>query len=252
VAERGPGALDHPRHDLELIARVAAGDGTAADARAASTLREACADCRNLDADLRAVAVATRELRSAAVAAAPRDFRLTAADAARLRRRGLGRLLEPRGWAGSRGMGRLGGGLVAIGLVGLVFGSGIVGTFGGLGAGAALPAAVPAYSASTPAATAATAATAGTAKDNATDGSVLAPVQTGLALQPAPSASRTQSARAAASVPSGPGAGPTTAGARDQSASGSPANPVPYVFLAAVAVGLGLLVAARYGRPAGR
>jgi hypothetical protein len=236
--------VDHARHDLELIARVAAGDGSAADARSAAALREACADCRSLDADLRALAAATRALRGAVAPAAPRDFRLTAADAARLRQRGLGRLFGRRGSTSTRGMGRFGGGLVAIGLVGLVFGSGVVGSFegfGGLGTGGAQPAAIPA---STTAST--RAASTGGQKDNATEDMVLAPVQTGLALQPAPSAS---------AVPErglgGPGAGQASDGARDGSASGSRANPLLFASLAALVVGLGLMLAARTGRRAG-
>jgi hypothetical protein len=229
--------MDHPRHDLELIARVAAGDGSEAEARSAALLRNACADCRLLDADLRAIAAGTTELRGAAASMAPRDFRLSPADAARLRRRGVWLLGRP-GAAINRGMGRFGGGLVAIGLVGLVFGSGLVGGLGAPGLGGGQPAALPAPSAGPTAGTS-------TGKDSS-EGMVLAPAQTAPVVAPPPSPSVAQGRTA-----SGSGAGQSTTGARDDSGYGTPANPVLYVSLAALVVGLGLLVAARNGRRAG-
>lgn len=125
-------SVGHDGHDLELIARVAAGDGSPTEVQAAETLRLECTGCRELDADLRAIALSTRALATATEAVrAPRDFRITPRDAARLRGRRLGDLFPAR----------LGGGLVALGLVGILFGSGILGVFPGLGsAGAAAPA----------------------------------------------------------------------------------------------------------------
>ena len=146
-------------------------------------------------------------------------------------------------------MGRFGSGLVAIGLVGLVFGSGLVGPLGGLGAGGGQPAAAPAYSAGTPAASAAGGGVA-TEKDNATEGLVLAPAQTGTALAPAPYVGATQTDRAGSAAGSGYDQG--SSGARDESSPVGPANPVVFVSLSALAVGLGLILAGRNGRRARR
>lgn len=130
----------HDRHDLELVARLAAGDRGPGEAVAARDLLAACDACASLAADLRAIATATREVGSAAVraasvasagsAVAPRDFRLTVADAARLRRRGFlgraGRSAWPAGLA--RG---IGGALAILGLVGLVVSAGLPAFSGG-------------------------------------------------------------------------------------------------------------------------
>lgn len=140
----------HDHHDLDLVARFAAGDlgsgAAAAAAAAAHDLLAACEACSALAADLRAIATATRELGSAAERAAsaastasalaPRDFRLTAADAARLRRRGFlgragraGRALVPAWPAGlARGVG---GALATLGLVGLLVSLGLPAFSGG-------------------------------------------------------------------------------------------------------------------------
>jgi len=136
--------VDHAGHDLERIARVAAGDGSVTDDRAAAELRAECAECARLDADLRAIATGLRELGgSSSVAPAPRDFRLTAADAARLRPAGLRGLLQGL-WIGGVGVAarsRIGSGLVAIGIIGVLIGSGLPGgstaggpAFGAIGA----------------------------------------------------------------------------------------------------------------------
>ena len=114
-------AGSHATHDLDLIARAAAGDLASGEATSARELLASCPVCVATAGDLRAIAAATRELRSVAgqIAAAPtpRDFRLTETDAARLRRRrwfGLGGL-TPAGRA--RG---LGGALATLGLAGLL------------------------------------------------------------------------------------------------------------------------------------
>ncbi len=107
-------------HDETLIARLAADDldeRETADARAQIA---GCPACAALDADLRSIIAATAAL------PAPRrtrDFQLTAADAARLRRTGwrrlLGRFGDPR-LAVTR---PLAAGFVALGIAGLVFAS---------------------------------------------------------------------------------------------------------------------------------
>jgi hypothetical protein len=127
----------HDRHDLELVARLAADDLGSGEEVAARDLLATCEACAALAADLRAIATATRELGSAVVraasaasAVAPRDFRLSAADAARLRRRGfLGRVAvstRPAGW--TRGVG---GALTTLGLVGLLVSAGLPALSGG-------------------------------------------------------------------------------------------------------------------------
>jgi hypothetical protein len=107
-------------HDETLIARLAAGDLTEAEARDARALVASCPACAQLETDLRSIIAATAGL------PAPRrtrDFRLTHADAARLRRTGwrrlLGRFGDPR-LAFTRPLAT---GLVALGIAGLVFAS---------------------------------------------------------------------------------------------------------------------------------
>jgi hypothetical protein len=131
------------------VARLAAGDLGPGETAAARELLATCDACAALAADLRAIATATRELGSAAVRAAsatsaasagsarspiaPRDFRLTAADAARLRRRGI---LRRAGVAAAGAAGPLrgaGGALATLGLVGLLVSAGLPALSGGAG-----------------------------------------------------------------------------------------------------------------------
>ena len=135
-----PTRANHDRHDLELVARLAAGDLGPGETLAARDLLATCDACAALAADLRAIATATRELGSAAAraasgssaasAVAPRDFRLTAADAARLRQPGfLGRAGVSAWPAGvARGVG---GALATLGLVGLLVSAGLPAFSGG-------------------------------------------------------------------------------------------------------------------------
>src|SRR6516162_2550150 len=76
----------HDRHDLMLVAALAAGDATGREREAAEALVASCADCAQLHADLQAIGTAT-----AALPPVPRtrDFRLSETDTARLR---------PSGW----------------------------------------------------------------------------------------------------------------------------------------------------------
>jgi hypothetical protein len=80
-----PAHADHRQHDLVLISGLAADDLTAADQSMATALTESCADCRALRDDLLTIAQATRDLPAQR---APRDFRITADQAARLTRTG--------------------------------------------------------------------------------------------------------------------------------------------------------------------
>ncbi len=127
-------AMPHDLHDVERVAASAAGDADAAIAAQLDRLLAACGECRALVADLRAIASATRAL-SAVQPAAPRDFRLAPADAARLGRRSVGVSMS----SALRGLtGRLGTGMIAAGIVGVVLaGSGLsLGVGGGATAGA--------------------------------------------------------------------------------------------------------------------
>lgn len=143
MADRSARAADHASHDLELVARAAAGDLAASEAIAGRDLLAACPACAAIASDLRAIASATRTLPDAAARSArlhaPRDFRLSPADAARLRRRGflgLGRRLAGLGFGG-RAQG-FGGALVSLGLVGLLVSAGVPALFGGAAGGLAI------------------------------------------------------------------------------------------------------------------
>ena len=109
-------ASRHPRHDRILIAAAVDRDRGARPPRVRALLAT-CLECARLYADLLALALA---LPSAATTARPRDFTLTAADAARLRPRGL------RRWLGLIGTSRdtltrpLAIGFTTLGLAGLL------------------------------------------------------------------------------------------------------------------------------------
>jgi hypothetical protein len=110
----------HPTHDVELIAGWAAGDLDANERSRAVALVGACPDCATLAADLQAITAAMTTLRYGSDTL-HRDFRLSAADAERLRSgSGLRRWLRPL--AGSSfGFARpLGSIVTAVALVGLV------------------------------------------------------------------------------------------------------------------------------------
>ena len=116
--ERGPDA--HAGHDAFLIAQFAAGDVDTRDRQAAERLIESCTDCAELAGDLRLIALATAEL---PVPARPRDFTLTADQAARLRGTSWRSLANRLAWVRG-GFGRtLAAGLTTIGLAGLLIGT---------------------------------------------------------------------------------------------------------------------------------
>ena len=81
----------HAGHDPLLIVAFLDDDLPAAERAAVETILATCPDCAALEADLVALATATRELPTPA---RPRDFRLTVADAERLAAASLG---EPTG-----------------------------------------------------------------------------------------------------------------------------------------------------------
>jgi hypothetical protein len=127
VADGVTGPMDpltnpHDRHDLLLIAAHASGDLAGRDLAQADELVASCPDCALLYGDLRAIVSATAALPTVE---RPRDFRLTPADAARLRPAGWRRAV---GWLRGDSAARRGGalrplaiGLTTLGLVGLVF-----------------------------------------------------------------------------------------------------------------------------------
>lgn len=129
----------HDRHDRELIARAAAGDASPVEETTTRELMATCSDCTSLYGDLLALALAMRETAtSVAAVTAPRDFRLSPSDAARLGRRG------PFGWVpdslrvtGAGARGRLATSLMTLGLVGLLVSAGGPALFGGGGGGQA-------------------------------------------------------------------------------------------------------------------
>jgi hypothetical protein len=84
----------HAEHDLLLVAAHAAGDVDQAQRSAAEALLAGCADCRELAADLQAIAAATSALPAPA---RTREFTLRPEDAARLRPRGWRRLAAALG-----------------------------------------------------------------------------------------------------------------------------------------------------------
>jgi hypothetical protein len=151
VADHPLGIAPHVAHDLELIARVAAGDGTEVDSGRARALLAACPECRALDADLRSIASSVRALAAQdAGVRAPRDFRLTPEVATRLRPAGLGiggLLRDGIRTAFGSVRGRVGGGVVAIGLIGILFGSGLGASPSGFATTGAAPTTGPAPSA---------------------------------------------------------------------------------------------------------
>lgn len=128
-------AARHALHDEELVAALAAGDvDDPADAERARSFVDRCATCRELHDDLRlirsAVQVSGTAAQRAATSAAPRDFRLTAEDAARLRPgSAVARAGALLGWRGRLRLGvatfgrPLGAGLATLGVAGLLIGS---------------------------------------------------------------------------------------------------------------------------------
>lgn len=127
----------HDQHDPALIAGLLDRDRglamSASDLAAAMARLDDCAACAALHRDLLAL---TEGLRLAGTPVRPRDFQLTAADAARLQPRGWRRLLASIGSARD-GLSRpLAIGLTTLGLVGVLVGT-VPGAlpFGGAAAG---------------------------------------------------------------------------------------------------------------------
>jgi hypothetical protein len=128
-----PGA--HDQHDLELIAGHAAGDLSDAERNRADELLRSCTPCADLRRDLVAIAAATGTLPAQT---AHRDFRLTDAQAASLRRGGwvkslLRPLAAPRSTVRPIAMA-----FTSLGLAGLLVTNILPALLGGLGSAASL------------------------------------------------------------------------------------------------------------------
>jgi hypothetical protein len=97
VTDRTP---QHAEHDPFAIAQLAADDLRPSERPAVERMAAECRDCATLLADLRAITTATAALPPMPAGLRTRDFRLTEADAARLRtggwRRRLAGLRSPR------------------------------------------------------------------------------------------------------------------------------------------------------------
>jgi hypothetical protein len=137
-------ADDHAGHDHQLIVAYACGDLGADEARGAGQLVEQCRRCAALDRDIRLMPSLARHL---AVPSRRRDFRLSAADAERLRGSAVRRLLRRLGGPGLAPLQPLAGAALAIGLLLVVTTAALPVFFAG--AGGAAPAAERALDAGT-------------------------------------------------------------------------------------------------------
>jgi hypothetical protein len=218
---------NHARHDLELVAAWAAGEATGADFQRAERQLDDCDLCVVVARDVRAITLAVQSLPAvsamAELPAAPRDFRLTPEQAARLRPSGASapvRRWTDRLAAAVATFGRpVGASLATLGVVGLLVGAATFGSLGGQSTGAAAPAAADANATSAPSGAGRLAAgpEPGATK-GATTGTELGPIATGTvaglpgtALQSA-AASRSPDTAFGATTPSASGSsmpGPT-------------------------------------------
>lgn len=112
-----PHALPHEAHDRLLVAALADGDLAPDERDRATALTAACGDCGRLHDDLVSIARATAALPAAV---RPRDFRITAEQAARLRPAGWRRLIAAFAAPRLAFTRPLGIGLTTLGLAGLL------------------------------------------------------------------------------------------------------------------------------------
>lgn len=130
---------DHAAHDPAWMAALATRDPdlSPSERTRAQAALESCGACADLLADLVALSAA---IPTAAIPARPRDFTLTAADAARLRPNGLRRLLKAIGSARDGVTFPLALGLTTMGIAGLLVAT--VPSFAGGATGGAAPVAL--------------------------------------------------------------------------------------------------------------
>lgn len=107
----------HTDHDVELVAASISDGLTAAEHATVTDLLAACSACRELAADLRALAAATVAL---PVPPRRRDYRITAEQAARLRPVGVRGILVALGSRRFSFVAPLGTALATLGIVGLL------------------------------------------------------------------------------------------------------------------------------------
>lgn len=123
--EMAPPGADHSNHDRLLMARHAARDLDAAQARTAEALVARCTDCAALVADLLAI---SRTVATMTTPRRPRDFRISHEQAAAIRGSFFERLLRRFAMPGTAVLQPLAGAAVAIGLVLIVVGGSLPGT----------------------------------------------------------------------------------------------------------------------------
>ena len=129
---------DHAAHDPSWMAALASRDPdlSTAERASAEAALASCGSCADLFAELVAVSAA---IPSAAIPARPRDFTLTAADAERLRSRGLRRWLAGIGSVRDGVTFPLAMGLTTMGIAGLLFAT-VPAALSGMGGAASGPA----------------------------------------------------------------------------------------------------------------
>jgi hypothetical protein len=130
------GRARHAQHDLDLVAAWAAGEATGAELERAERLLDACDLCVDTARDLRAITLGLQELPAVnsmtAFPPAPRDFRLTPEQAARLRPSVPLVRWADRFAAAVAAFGRpVGASLATLGLVGVLVGAASLGFLGG-------------------------------------------------------------------------------------------------------------------------
>lgn len=149
-ADQSPrSATPHTTHDVVLLAAIADRDLDPVTRETVARMIAACGQCAAIAEDLRLLAIGLADLPPSLPA--PRDMRLTEADAARLRRGGPWRsILRPFGARGLPALRPLAGALTALGLAGLLLSTVPLGLPGSaamfdvgkaVGNGAAVPAA---------------------------------------------------------------------------------------------------------------
>ena len=139
-------SASHTAHDTVLVASLSGHSIDAADRAAAERLVASCSGCAALHADLVALAAATRAMPTPP---RPRDYRLTAADAERLRPVGWRRWVPPFGTSRDAISRPLAIGLTTLGIAGLLV-TGMPSLSLGGAAGSAAASAPPAAGAAAP------------------------------------------------------------------------------------------------------
>ena len=280
-------ATPHADHDPMLIAALAAGDLFGADRDRATALTQSCADCHALHDDLVAIARATNAV-PPPISAAQRDFRLTPADARRLRPAGWRRIGEWIDVARAPFTRPAGITLATLGLVGLLVGNIHLGLGGSAAASPAAAASAgeaaaeaapsilssrtsPDFAVASPSsAPAASMADSGTSAGSPADGgfgaigsaAASAAPASAAAEQPVPAVSvpavsggpQTVRGAAGGSTPAADESQPLEQLNRQSTASGSPIataaslSPLELLSIAAIVIGLALLAVSFVGR----